>query len=212
MAAAAAGIFNHAAPAGEALTGKTATPTDSSTTGATGTNGTSSSSDAGSDSATISANDFLTLLVTEMQNQDPTADTDPNEYIDQLVQVNSLEQLIDINQTLSTDLGGTASSSGSGASAQVAGAPSGLAGASPASVIAAARSATHTAGALPAAQSGSAPGATEGSAQATRTTAAKRAPGNLSVPRTIPAAERVAHALDGRTHAAPATVGTSAAQ
>ncbi|MGA9063358.1 MAG: flagellar hook capping FlgD N-terminal domain-containing protein, partial [Terracidiphilus sp.] len=113
MAAAAAGIFNHAAPAGEALTGKTATPTDSSTTGATGTNGTSSSSDAGSDSATISANDFLTLLVTEMQNQDPTADTDPNEYIDQLVQVNSLEQLIDINQTLSTDAGST---SGTGAS------------------------------------------------------------------------------------------------
>jgi flagellar basal-body rod modification protein FlgD len=52
--------------------------------------------------ATISANDFLTLLVTEMQNQDPTADTDPNEYIDQLVDVNSLEQLIQINQTLSS--------------------------------------------------------------------------------------------------------------
>jgi flagellar basal-body rod modification protein FlgD len=63
--------------------------------------GTSSSS--GDDSATISANDFLTLLVTEMQNQDPTADTDPNEYINQLVQVNSLEQLISINQTLTTD-------------------------------------------------------------------------------------------------------------
>ncbi len=63
--------------------------------------GTSSSSS--DDSATISANDFLTLLVTEMQNQDPTADTDPNEYINQLVQVNSLEQLISINQTLTTD-------------------------------------------------------------------------------------------------------------
>lgn len=58
-----------------------------------------SSSDSGS---TISANDFLTLLVTEMQNQDPTADTDPNEYINQLVNVNSLEQLIQINQTLSS--------------------------------------------------------------------------------------------------------------
>ncbi len=61
-----------------------------------------SSSSANSDSSLISANDFLTLLVTEMQNQDPTADTDPNEYINQLVQVNSLEQLIDINQTLTT--------------------------------------------------------------------------------------------------------------
>ncbi len=62
-----------------------------------------------SDSATISANDFLTLLVTEMKNQDPTADTDPNEYINQLVQVNSLEQLISINQTLTTDSSATPS-------------------------------------------------------------------------------------------------------
>lgn len=53
---------------------------------------------------TISANDFLTLLVTEMKNQDPTAQTDPNEYINQLVQVNSLEQLIQINQDLSAAL------------------------------------------------------------------------------------------------------------
>ena len=28
-------------------------------------------------SSTISSNDFLTLLVTEMKNQDPTANTDP---------------------------------------------------------------------------------------------------------------------------------------
>lgn len=50
--------------------------------------------------ATIAANDFLTLLVTEMKNQDPTATTDPNEYVNQLVQVNSLQQLISINETL----------------------------------------------------------------------------------------------------------------
>jgi flagellar basal-body rod modification protein FlgD len=60
-------------------------------------------SNSASDSANISANDFLTLLVTEMKNQDPTANTDPNEYINQLVQVNSLEQLISINQTLTSD-------------------------------------------------------------------------------------------------------------
>ena len=68
-----------------------------------------SSSGAASSSSTISANDFLTLLVTEMKNQDPTSATDPNQYINQLVSVNSLEQLIQINQTLSG-----ASSSGSG--------------------------------------------------------------------------------------------------
>jgi flagellar basal-body rod modification protein FlgD len=71
-----------------------------------------SSSPSDSNSATITANDFLQLLVTEMQNQDPTANTDPNEYINQLVQVNSLEQLISINQ----DLSGLGSSSGSSGS------------------------------------------------------------------------------------------------
>jgi len=60
----------------------------------------SSSTSSSTSSATITANDFLQLLVTELQNQDPTANTDPNEYVDQLVQVNSLQQLIQMNQTL----------------------------------------------------------------------------------------------------------------
>ena len=59
-------------------------------------------------SASIAANDFLTLLVTEMKNQDPTATTDPNEYVNQLVQVNSLQQLISINETLKGSLSTTA--------------------------------------------------------------------------------------------------------
>ena len=75
-----------------------------------GTSGTSSSSSSDSGDTTITANDFLSLLVAEMKNQDPTADTDPNAYIDQLVQVNSLQQLIQINQ----DLGSSSSTSGSG--------------------------------------------------------------------------------------------------
>lgn len=54
-------------------------------------------------STNITSNDFLQLLVAEMKNQDPTATTDPNAYIDQLVQVNSLQQLIQIN----SDLGGS---------------------------------------------------------------------------------------------------------
>lgn len=48
----------------------------------------------------VAANDFLTLLIAEMKNQDPTANTDPNQYVNQLVQVNSLQQLISINETL----------------------------------------------------------------------------------------------------------------
>jgi len=65
-----------------------------------------SSSNSGSasttDNSTITSNDFLTLLVTELKNQDPTQPTDPNAYIQQLVGVNSLQQLIQINQGLTT--------------------------------------------------------------------------------------------------------------
>ena len=64
------------------------------TTNPTDTSGTSNDQN----NATITANDFLTLLVTELKNQDPTANTDPNAYVNQLVQVNSLQQLIQINQ------------------------------------------------------------------------------------------------------------------
>ena len=63
--------------------------------------------------ATITANDFLTLLVTELKNQDPTANTDPNEYVDQLVQVNSLQQLIQIDQNTITASGSQPPVSGS---------------------------------------------------------------------------------------------------
>ncbi len=82
--------------------------------GTSGTSDSSGSSSSDSGDTTITANDFLTLLVAEMKNQDPTADTDPNAYIDQLVQVNSLQQLIQINQDLGSS--SSTSSSGSGSS------------------------------------------------------------------------------------------------
>src|SRR6201986_5046049 len=100
-----AGIWNHGTGALSAL-GK-ANPMD---------NTQSASGSSAGEASTISANDFLTLLVTEMKNQDPTANTDPNEYINQLVQVNSLEQLISINQDLaplsSTNSTGSSTPSG----------------------------------------------------------------------------------------------------
>jgi flagellar basal-body rod modification protein FlgD len=194
----ATGILNHMMTAGQALKGMAATPMAGSTngtggtSGTNGTSGTDSSDDTSSDSSTISANDFLTLLVTEMQNQDPTADTDPNEYINQLVQVNSLEQLININQTLSTDLGPAPASSGTGSSGQVAGATTGATGTSAPATTAAA----HAPASVPAAAS-AAPAATA------QTTAARRTAGNVGVPSTNPAAQRVGHALSGRPHSRP---------
>jgi flagellar basal-body rod modification protein FlgD len=127
--------------------------------------------------STISANDFLTLLVTEMKNQDPTAQTDPNEYINQLVQVNSLEQLIQINQELSTAVG---SSKPTGHA--IPGSPAHFA----ASSAPASATATH-----PAADSRSA-------ASPSEVRGVPAASGNLSVPAAKPAAHRIATALSGR--------------
>jgi flagellar basal-body rod modification protein FlgD len=200
--AAMAGILNHQLTAGQALTGAGATPMASTTTGS------SSTDDSSSSSATISANDFLTLLVTEMQNQDPTADTDPNEYINQLVSVNSLEQLIDINQTLSSSLGTSATSSGSGSpSGQVASSPSSLIGRSASAQVHAAAQDVSA----PAAARSAASAATTGNLDA-QGIGARHAPGNLSIPAAIPAATRVAHVLDGRSHAQPVAGGLSTAQ
>jgi flagellar basal-body rod modification protein FlgD len=75
-----------------------------------------SSTDTASASS-ISSNDFLTLLVTELKNQDPTANSDPNQYVNQLVQVNSLEQLIQINDTLTSHLSSSSSGLASGGGA-----------------------------------------------------------------------------------------------
>jgi flagellar basal-body rod modification protein FlgD len=187
MAAAAAGIWNQHTQAASALTGKSATPMTGPASGSSGSSSTSSSSSSSSSSATITANDFLTLLVTEMQNQDPTADTDPNEYINQLVQVNSLEQLIDINQNLSTALGDSSTSSSSTESASSASSASGL--------KTQVHGAEHNSGTLTAS-----PTAGTSTTSAAQTSTVKHAPGNLSVPEAKPSAHRVAQALDGQSH------------
>jgi len=58
--------------------------------------GTSSSQTSGSDLQST----FLNLLVTELQNQDPTTPVDPTQMVGQMVSLNELDQLISINQTL----------------------------------------------------------------------------------------------------------------
>ena len=64
---------------------------------ATSTASSPSTSSTSAGTSTITASDFVTLLVTEMKNQDPTQPTAPSQYIQQLVGVNSLQQLIGIN-------------------------------------------------------------------------------------------------------------------
>jgi flagellar hook assembly protein FlgD len=53
---------------------------------------------------------FMELLATELRAQDPTSPMDPTAMVGQMFQMNQLQQLIDINQTLSAALGGSAPS------------------------------------------------------------------------------------------------------
>jgi len=212
--AAAAGFWNHHMAAGAALSGtkaaltspagaSTAAGTAAGTSGTTaGSTGSTGSSD---DSSTISANDFLTLLVTEMKNQDPTSDQDPNEYINQLVQVNSLEQLIDINQNLTTALGGAGGATGGGtgtpssAAGQSSGAAPGVQGLTAQNTLSQIQGAAR---AKASAMGGGQPlgaGATGSDPAVTFAARLRHAPGNLAVPQANPAANQVAHALNGQS-------------
>ncbi len=77
-------------------------------TNAVGSTPSSGSSSTSASSATQSSNSaentFIQLLVTEMQSQDPTSPMDPTTMVSQMFSMNQLQQLIDINQTLSTAL------------------------------------------------------------------------------------------------------------
>ena len=130
------------------------------------------------ESSSISSNDFLTLLVTEMKNQDPTAQTDPNAYVNQLVQVNSLQQLIEITENISGALthssGGTNPGTSKSVPARMAGVPD-----------------QSTAATWTEKSGGSHPSPV--SAMPVSTVS-----GNLGVPAGNGAAQRVAHALSGR--------------
>jgi len=46
---------------------------------------------------------FMQILVTQLKNQDPMSPMDPNSFVDQLVSLNSLNELINIRQILSGD-------------------------------------------------------------------------------------------------------------
>lgn len=48
---------------------------------------------------------FLTLLVQELQNQDPTAPMDSTQMVGQMISLNQLDQLASINQVVTDALG-----------------------------------------------------------------------------------------------------------
>lgn len=81
------------------------------------TNNNQSASSASSDSSLQSIEStFLTLLVQELQNQDPTAPMDSTQMVGQMISLNQLDQLASINQVVTNALGPSQSSVPAGSS------------------------------------------------------------------------------------------------
>ncbi|WP_263372907.1 flagellar hook capping FlgD N-terminal domain-containing protein [Granulicella aggregans] len=95
-----ASIVNTAQSTTNKATAKATSSTTSSTSSSSALGGSSTSST------------FLNLLVKELQNQDPTAPVDSTAMVGQMISLNSLDQLISINQTLSTATSSSSTATG----------------------------------------------------------------------------------------------------
>jgi flagellar basal-body rod modification protein FlgD len=78
------------------------TTTTSSIATIGGLAGTPTTTQVGAQANNPQMNQFLTLLVAELKNQDPTQPTDPTQFVAQLAQFSTVEQLTQSNTTLTT--------------------------------------------------------------------------------------------------------------
>jgi flagellar basal-body rod modification protein FlgD len=96
-----------------------------STVNAVGTNNADQSTNniasSTSSSQQVGTSEFLKLLVTQLQNQDPMNPMDNQQFLAQMASFNSLEQLISINQAVSKLAGASpvAGNAGTGAANSV---------------------------------------------------------------------------------------------
>lgn len=81
----------------------TVSPTQPVTSPASSSTTTNTSNNA-SAAATVNYNQFLQILVAELQNQDPTSPADPTQYMSQLASFSQVGQQIQTNTTLGTML------------------------------------------------------------------------------------------------------------
>ncbi|MDQ2950036.1 MAG: hypothetical protein M3Y27_29555 [Acidobacteriota bacterium] len=83
---------------------------------ANSSSGSNSSSSSSSAPGGMVANEstFLTLLVAQLKNQDPLSPTDSTQFVGELAQFSSLEQLTNINSNVGTLVSDQAAASASG--------------------------------------------------------------------------------------------------
>ncbi len=65
----------------------------------------------------LTGDSFLTLLTAQLKSQDPTQPQDPTAFVGQLVQFNSLEQLLQIRDLLQKSVGQSTGSTSASANA-----------------------------------------------------------------------------------------------
>src|ERR1700721_1524560 len=87
----------HAAP--PTATGGTngTTPTSGSTS-----SGSSTANGGSASSVTLGGTDFLTLLLAQLQNQDPTSPVDSNEFLSQLASLSEVQGINQLNTSFSS--------------------------------------------------------------------------------------------------------------
>ena len=85
------------------------------TSGTTSSAATTSTSNSAAATNTVDYNTFLQLLVSEIQNQDPTNPTDPTQYLGQLASFSAVGQSVQTNAKLDLMLTSNALSQAEGA-------------------------------------------------------------------------------------------------
>jgi flagellar basal-body rod modification protein FlgD len=89
-----------------ATTNNTGTGTGTNGTSGTGSSGSAGSSNSDSSSgvagATLGGTDFLTLMLAQLKNQDPTSPVDSNEFLNQLASLSEVQGITQLNTSFAT--------------------------------------------------------------------------------------------------------------
>jgi flagellar basal-body rod modification protein FlgD len=87
-----------------ATTGTNGTSSSTGTGSTTGATGNSSSTGSGSSASgvTLGGTDFLTLMLAQLKNQDPTSPVDSNEFLSQLASLSEVQGINQLNTSFST--------------------------------------------------------------------------------------------------------------
>lgn len=93
----------HSTTNGSNSTGTGGTSGSNGTTGTSGSTSTSNSSGAsGVAGTTLGGTDFLTLMLAQLQNQDPTSPVDSNEFLSQLASLSEVQGITQLNTSFAT--------------------------------------------------------------------------------------------------------------